>query len=147
MANRQADQFTELQNSMTQMLSDEIRRQWEILPRWPIPEVKEGIDKNGRDSPVPLIPLKLQRASGEDKLTLLSVSNGSSKMIEESIIRDTAHGFATKLAEIEFEVWNSLTFPIITDREDEIADAELKTFDWIFRRPRCNDRSWDNFLK
>ncbi|PMD63790.1 uncharacterized protein K444DRAFT_626482 [Hyaloscypha bicolor E] len=147
MADRQVDQFTEFQNSMTQTLSDEIRRQWEILPRWPIPEVKEDSDKNGRDSSVPLIPLKVRGTRGEDKLTLLSAGNGSSKTIEESIIQDTAHGFATKLAEIESEVWNSLTFPIMTDREDEIADAELQTFDWIFKRPRSKDRRWDNYLK
>jgi hypothetical protein len=147
MADRQADQFTNLQNSMTQAFSDAIRRQWENLPLWPIPEVKEGSDKIGPSTSVHVIPLNVRRTSGRDRLTLLSISNGSSKTIEESMIQDSAHGLATKLAEIESEVWNSLTFPIMTDREDEIADAELKTFDWIFELPRSKDRPWDNFLK
>lgn len=66
---------------------------------------------------------------------------------QESYIRGAAHAFATKLAKFESEVWESLAFPVMADREHEIVDAELETFNWVFKEPRSEERPWSNFLE
>ncbi|KAF8851240.1 hypothetical protein BDZ45DRAFT_767290 [Acephala macrosclerotiorum] len=147
MADRQVDQFARLQASMTSTLSDAIRTQWENLPPWPISEVKEVSEANVGDGSVSPTPLDLQGISSKDSTHSLLVEYEQNATTKESIIQGTAHVFATKLAEMESEIWESLSFPIMTDREDEIADVELETFDWIFKSPRSENRPWDNFLE
>lgn len=139
---------------MTVALADAIRAQWATLPHWPIPEDKIGeeppiqvaISISDNDENILSQLVETANTTTEDPTgapPVLSKSNPTT----ESIIRGTAHGLAAKLAEIEARAWESLNFPIMTDREDEIAEAELATFDWIFKKPRSGDRPWSNFLE
>ena len=53
-----------------------------------------------------------------------------------------------RLAEQEYRtrLLESLWFPEILSREDTIADAHSKTFEWIFDRSGLAVRPWDNFM-
>lgn len=154
LVNRQTDQFATLQKSMTTALTDAIRTQWANLPRWPIfeDETLEGpqrrktlrITDKSKEIPSEMVKTVPVGSDLSDRAANTLIESNSTT---ESIIRGTAHGLAAKLAEIEAQVWQSLTFPIMTDREDEIAIAELATFDWIFKKPRSEDRPWSNFLE
>lgn len=54
---------------------------------------------------------------------------------------------ATRLAEVEEEQWKSLSFQIMDDREEHIADADLRTFRWILRPPQDGQRPWSSFIE
>jgi hypothetical protein len=54
---------------------------------------------------------------------------------------------ATKLAKVEEERWKSLSFQVMDDREDHIADAELETFEWILQPPQDEQRPWSSFIE
>jgi hypothetical protein len=48
---------------------------------------------------------------------------------------------------MEEDQWECLSFPVMNDREDQIVDAELRTFDWILEKPSNKGRPWSNFLE
>ena len=54
---------------------------------------------------------------------------------------------AAKLAELEEERWKSLSFQVMDDREDQIAEAELKTFEWILQPPQEKQRKGSSFVE
>jgi hypothetical protein len=66
---------------------------------------------------------------------------------QDSFVDEYAQEYAAKLAEMEDDQWESLSFLVMDDREDQIADAELRTFDWILEKPSSKDRPWSNFLE
>ena len=129
---------------MTTALSDAIRSQWESLPGWPIAVVKEATDTNDSHTDPLLVPFV---SNANPHLHTFSLERKPGKTRRDMIIEGAAHVFVTQLEDMESEVWASLKFPIMKDREDAIADAELKTFDWIFKEPRSTDRPWGNLLE
>ena len=72
-------------------------------------------------------------------------SDPSLEQQPKSFIDEYAQEYATKLAQVEAGAWESLSFPVMTDREDGIAEAELTTFGWIFEKPRSEKRPWSSF--
>lgn len=72
--------------------------------------------------------------------------NGYLDSDADSFANEYAAGYAIKLAELEEQEWRSLCFPVMEDREDQIANAELKTFDWILQAPQGKQRTWDSFI-
>jgi hypothetical protein len=60
---------------------------------------------------------------------------------QDSFVDEYTEEYAAKLAEMEEDQWKSLSFPVMYDREDQIADAELRTFDWIIEKPSSKGSS------
>jgi hypothetical protein len=131
LAARQKDQFTEFQTAMTATLTEAIRDQGSKLPRWPaamdwaLGSLDANTSTHGADHSSPGV--SQERRAG-------------------FLINEYAHIFAAKLAESETTAWKSLSYPVIMDREDAIEPAELCTFDWIFEKPRSQERPWSSFL-
>lgn len=48
---------------------------------------------------------------------------------------------------VELDILESLRFPQIHDRYDQIVRAHENTFTWIFRDPRAYQKPWDDFLQ
>ncbi|KAI1122584.1 hypothetical protein F5Y10DRAFT_270957 [Nemania abortiva] len=44
-------------------------------------------------------------------------------------------------------ILNSLWYPSIWDREETIAKAHAKTFQWIFEDPKTTEKPWDSFVE
>lgn len=141
---RQKDQFVEAQESMTAALAETIRSQISALPRIPfefedairrmhaetVAEIKEEIEKTSAKTR----PLREQKKPGKSALKAAGAADLS-----------LAEEYAMKLADVEGQVLESLSFPVMWDREDDIAPAELATFEWIFKQPRSVDRPWNSF--
>jgi len=150
LGSRQKDQFAELQTSMTAALADTIRSQMSALPRFPVAfeeaiqrmhaetvaQIKEEHEKTRAQTLAIGVPLKSALKSSAETPGILSEPETNVLMAE---------GYATKLADLESKVLESLSFPVMWDREEDIAPAELATFDWIFKDPRSIDRPWSNF--
>lgn len=64
-----------------------------------------------------------------------------------SFADDYAEYCATKLAETEKDRWKSLAYEVMDDREDQIAEAEMKTFEWILQAPRGSQLPWSDFMQ
>jgi chromatin segregation and condensation protein Rec8/ScpA/Scc1 (kleisin family) len=153
LASRQRDQFAELQTAVTEKLTDVIREQVSTLPRWPavmdeairqlhaktIADIADQQNQARKQSMDASRPLKsaIKNSQIPSDLPL--------EQQPESFIDEYAQNYATKLAQIEAGAWESLSFPVMTDREDDIAEAELATFDWIFEKPRSEERPWSSF--
>ena len=65
---------------------------------------------------------------------------------QDSFVDEYTEEYAAKLAEMEEDQWESLSFPVMYDREDQIADAELRTFDWIIEKPSSKGRPRRDFM-
>ncbi|KAM7183070.1 hypothetical protein V8F33_013828 [Rhypophila sp. PSN 637] len=61
------------------------------------------------------------------------------------VIRKSALSYAEALLREEAAILNSLKFPVMLDREEDISTAEKKTFDWIFEDPKPDELPWSNF--
>ncbi|KAM7183377.1 vegetative incompatibility protein HET-E-1 [Naviculisporaceae sp. PSN 640] len=61
------------------------------------------------------------------------------------VIRKSASLYAEELLREEGAILNSLKYPVMLDREEDISTAERKTFDWIFENPKPDDLPWSNF--
>jgi hypothetical protein len=70
-----------------------------------------------------------------------------SSLVEPSVTANAASRFAKELLKIETDILQSLRFPLMVDREEEIHQAERATFEWIYRDPRSEDMPWDNFAE
>ncbi|KAI0469619.1 hypothetical protein F4859DRAFT_136718 [Xylaria cf. heliscus] len=69
-----------------------------------------------------------------------------------SAIEEAADKYSSDLLQAEKELLDSLKFPVMLDREEEIPDAEKATFKWIFESMEPGDlgqeasaQGWDNF--
>ena len=57
-------------------------------------------------------------------------------------------GFDRKLLGIDFQkLLHSLHYPALESRQEEIADAHKKTFQWIFDDSGDAVRPWSNFME
>jgi hypothetical protein len=153
LASRQRDQFAELQTAVTEKLTNVIREQVSTLPRWPA-VMDEAIRQLHAKTIADIADQQNQaRNQSVDALKPLKSALKNSQIppdlpLEQqpwSFIDEYAQGYATKLAQIEAQAWESLSFPVMTDREDDIGEAELATFDWIFEKPRSGERPWSSF--
>jgi len=66
-------------------------------------------------------------------------------LMPSGAVRNEANSYAKTLLQEEREILNSLKFPVMLDREEDISIAEKKTFDWIFEDPKPEDLPWANF--
>lgn len=140
---------------MTATLTKAIREQVSRLPRWPA-AVDETLQQL-RAAPLAHTPGQQEQARDQSHdlvkplksaLDVPRISSGLSHELEQGLfINCYARDYAAKLAAMEARVWQSLSFPVITDREDEIAPVELATFDWIFQPPPSEERPWSSFLE
>ena len=148
LASRQEDQFRVLQTSIIAKLTEAIRDQVSLLPRPPTfgQETQQKIrlqEIAARASR----PSRYKRPEKSALRTAENSGNPQSSRDQESFAEEYAQEYAARIAELEEEQWESLSFPVMYDREDQIASADLSTFDWIFEKPRSNDRPWSNFLE
>lgn len=65
-------------------------------------------------------------------------------MPPHAIVKE-AESYAQALLQEERNILNSLKFPVMLDREEDISVAEKRTFDWIFEDPKPDDLPWANF--
>jgi hypothetical protein len=145
LASRQEDQFRTLQTSMIAKLTEAIRDQVSSLPRWP-----QSLEETQQKLRSEAISARISRYKQPEKSALRNAkSTGPSQPAsdQDSFADEYAQEYAAKLAEMEEDQWESLSFPVMCDREDQIADAELRTFDWILENPGSKDRPWSNFLE
>ncbi|KXX72930.1 Vegetative incompatibility protein HET-E-1 [Madurella mycetomatis] len=61
------------------------------------------------------------------------------------VISKRAESYAEALLQEERAILNSLKFPVMLDREEDISVAEKRTFGWIFEDPKPDDLPWSNF--
>lgn len=143
MSSRQADQFHILQDTMTKTLAGAIREQFEMLPRWP-----ETLEATLQKFHAQKSSNSNHQGNNSQKRTNRNLRPVllKSSPVSTSFVELYAKEYADKLADVEEEAWESLSFPIIKDREDQISEADLATFNWIFEEPRNVDRPWSSFL-
>ncbi|KAH7166454.1 hypothetical protein EDB81DRAFT_853098 [Dactylonectria macrodidyma] len=143
---RQKDQFERLQSSMSEILSELIHSNMKALPEWSIA------------TPPRLEPTLYPQTTTADHHVTVLVEDANTPRVpiggksdmnydyeQQGLETRLAREYAAKFARTEETVLDSLVFPIMRDRETEIATAEASTFDWIFRDPRAKDRPWSNF--
>ncbi|KAL2440891.1 hypothetical protein ABEF95_008482 [Exophiala dermatitidis] len=144
LASRQEDQFRELQSAMIAKLTEAIDRQMSTLPRWPqSTEITQQELRN--DS----IAMTASRYKQPEKSALRKADIPAGHHADpdgDSFADEYAMVYAAKLAELEEQQWRSLWFPVMDDREDQIALAELRTFDWILQAPQGKRHTWDSFI-
>ena len=70
---------------------------------------------------------------------------GSSPLVSEPVQKRFVDQMASDMYSMENQALRSLVFDVKPDREEEIAEAEKGTFDWIFGEPTDPDRPWDSF--
>lgn len=132
-----------MQSAMTAKLTEVIRDQISTLPRWP-----QSMDRVEWQLRVESIAASTSRYKQPQKSALrksLQPIDKSQGLDQDSFSDEYATLYAIKLAEMEEQQWRSLWFPTMDDREDQIAEAELKTFDWILRPPQDRHHAWDDF--
>ena len=144
LASRQEDQFRDLQAAMITRLTDIMRNQISTLPRWP-----DSFERTLEQLRVDVIASSKSRFQQPEKSSLRVVQPKSASLSGDdtlSFADKYAEECATRLAESEEQRWKSLVFEVMDDREDQIAEAELKTFDWILQPPQRQQRAWSSFI-
>lgn len=130
---------------MISKLTETIRDQISTLPRWP-----QSVERTQQQLRTDSIAMNTSRYKQPEKSALRKTDPAMSGFRPDSnpdsFVDDYAADYAIKLAELEEQQWRSLWFPVIDDREEQIARAELKTFDWILEPPQSNQRKWDSFI-
>lgn len=144
LASRQEDQFRELQSSITAKLTEAIRDQISTLPRWPT-----SMERTQQQLRTNSIAITISRYKQPEKSALrrIGAPMNDSGSDQDSFADKCAADYAIQLAELEEVQWRSLWFPLMDDREEQIAIAELKTFDWILRKPQGIQRTWKCFIE
>lgn len=149
LASRQEDQFRDLQSAMIARLTDTIKDQISALPKWP--QTIERTQQKMRTDSTAIISSRYKQPeksafrnvdTSTDDYTVYAPSVNQDTFVDAYVV-----DFAIKLAEMEEQQWESLHFPVINDREEQIVSAELKTFDWILQPPQGHDRHWDSFVE
>lgn len=130
---------------MTATLTEAIRDQISVLPRWPV-----NIDRVQNEIRIESIGRTAARYLQPEKSALRkvnAVTQNDSDSDPELFTHNFAGAWAIALSEIEEGEWTSLRFPVMDDREEDIAIAELKTFEWILKEPQDKQRTWDSFIR
>ncbi|KAF2025695.1 hypothetical protein EK21DRAFT_116550 [Setomelanomma holmii] len=146
LASRQEDQFRDLQASVVAKLTVVIRDQISDLPRWPdhVDDAMQHLRAVVHANPTP----GLQHESQAGVVTTCSLPVRTlPKPAPQSFADEYAEDCAAKLAEIEEDRWKSLHFHMMDDREEQIATAELRTFEWILEPPQDKVNKWSNFIE
>jgi hypothetical protein len=132
-------------------LSNVIRDHVQSLPQWPdsieqtLQQIHANVVVTNMNATVPSSSKRLL-----DKLAIRRVktqTNSPTVNVSASFLDRYVVDCATKLAEIEEERWKSLSFQVMDEREDAIADVELRTFDWILQPPQAKNRPWSSFIE
>ncbi|KAK4449187.1 hypothetical protein QBC34DRAFT_425918 [Podospora aff. communis PSN243] len=143
----QNDQFERLQSSITSVLWELVQSHSKPLPEWPL-NVNRAEEQEGETTKASYgtVAFDLDTAEWTEQV---GDDNENSDTDEEKedpkvrLVRNVAAGFRRA----EKDVLESLAFPVMRDRENDIVSAEAATFDWIFRDPRASDRPWSNFCE
>ncbi|CAO2649187.1 Nn.00g101360.m01.CDS01 [Neocucurbitaria sp. VM-36] len=144
LASRQKDQFQELQSAMITSLTEVIHEQISVLPKWP--HLLEELQQRLRDESM---AASASRFNQPKKSAFRKRANDTTGLdyVNLPFEVDYAVDCAFELAEFEETQWRSLWFPVMDDREDQIAVAELKTFDWVLQPPQSRKRTWNSFIE
>ncbi|KAE8441097.1 hypothetical protein EG329_005864 [Mollisiaceae sp. DMI_Dod_QoI] len=130
---------------MVAKLTEAIREQVSSLPRWSTSG--EETHQKLRSEAISARASRYKQPKKSALRNAESTSRPQPGHDQDPFVDEYAQEYATRLAEMEEEQWESLSFPVMYDREGQIATADLRTFDWIFEEPRREDRSWSNFLE
>jgi hypothetical protein len=145
LASRQEDQFSKVQSAIITTLSDVLRERVPNLPQWP-----ESIEQTLQQLRDDVIAVAASKSQQPERSTLRAVTVVQSQPQDNKnfCFADVyAESCATKLAETERERWQSLSYQVMSDREDQIAEAEMKTFEWILQAPQDTQRPWSSFIE
>lgn len=149
LAARQEDQFQILQTSMTAKLTEAIRDQISALIRWP--RFIEDQQQKLRSEVISISSSRSKQSKySQQKRSALRTPESTDPQQTSSpsfSVDGYTQQHVARLAELEEGLCESLSFPVMWDREDQIADAELKTFDWILQNPKSQEFSWSDFME
>jgi hypothetical protein len=124
-----------------------IQSQIATLPQWPA-SIEQTLKQLRADVIANAVSATAASSSKQpEKSAIRTVERPTTASIPDPFANQYAAECATKLAEVEKERWKSLAFQVMDDREDQIAVAELKTFDWILRPPLSFQRPWSSFIE
>lgn len=65
----------------------------------------------------------------------------------DRISSESQHKYDQKLEKAQQAILDSLSFPGMRSRYDQVRDAEYETFDWTLNPPPDQDLPYDNFTK
>jgi hypothetical protein len=145
LASRQEDQFSKVQSAVITTLSHVLREQILNLPRWP-QSIEQTIQQLHQD----MIAVAASTHQPLKQHTLQAANTIPPQPQQNDLLSFTeiyAKDCALKLAESEARSWQSLSYEIIDDREDQIAETELDTFEWILQPAQDTQRPWSNFIQ
>lgn len=145
LASRQQDQFHDLQTTVIATLTETIRNEISTLPIWP--QSIECIQRQIRDEAIAATSSRYEQPERTILRKDTALRNSDRDANRDDFTNEYASRYATTLAEVERLQWGSLWFPVIDEREEQITDAELETFNWILKPPKREDHTWDNFLE
>ncbi|KAK3328670.1 hypothetical protein B0T19DRAFT_442559 [Cercophora scortea] len=146
---RQADQFDDVKTSIQDTIREMLEQQAlgprpgqpkpapALVPDSVADRLAEEHERTRRD-----IIKAMNDALDARKLQQLDLSH----FIPPTAVIEAAREFSRSLFNADKRLLDSLKFPVMLDREDDIAPAERATFDWIFNDSTTEDLRWDNFL-
>lgn len=133
----QEDQFDRFQSTVIANLTEVIRSQLKELPIFPSTPASLSSGQSQGRSPV--------SNSADEYMPTRSSTRDDDVAINTS--KAMAETIASKLAEDDRQILDSLDFLVMRDRENAISKAATATFDWIFRDSTGSSLLWSNFTR
>ncbi|KAH6662375.1 hypothetical protein B0J14DRAFT_685819 [Halenospora varia] len=112
---------------MTTKLTEVIRDDISSLPRWPrfVEDQQQKLRAEATSARAPRYK-QLEKSALRNKEFS---AHPQSTPDAHAFVDEYAQEYATKLAEMEEALWESVSFRVMDDRENDISDAELRTFE------------------
>lgn len=144
---RQIDQFERTDATLEQIKKLLEPRDLHLSPNQAHTQPRQ---ENGRETP--------HQISEEHETTRAHITDAITKALESrginytnplhltnpKVTEEWARQFAQNLMRLESQILERLAFPLMGDRQTEIAQAEASTFQWIYQESRHKDTSWSN---